>query len=127
MPPIRSEKCSKSPDREATKVIQDQSKLSIRQAAAIYNVPRSTLRHQINGVRNRQETRPTRLKLTQEEDSLCQWILSLDKRGASPRPSAIVDMVNLLLAAREDMPPLTVGVNWATRYIQRRSELHTRY
>ncbi len=82
-------------------------------------MPHTTLRDRINGKTNRQETRANNYKLTQEEeDSLCKWILSLDSRGASPRPSAITDMANLLLVARGNYyPPLlppTIGVNWAT-------------
>jgi hypothetical protein len=105
MPPKRSEKHSKSPDREgrillAIKAIQNQSVRSLRQAASVYNVPHTTLRDRINGKTYRQETRTNNYKLTlEEEDSLCKWILSLDSRGASPRPSAIANMANLLLVA----------------------------
>ena len=35
-----------------------------------------------------------------EEDSLVEWIISMDSRGAAPRPSTIREMANILLAAR---------------------------
>jgi hypothetical protein len=70
--------------------------------------------------------RETGYKLTQlEEDSLTEWILSMDLRGAAPRPSTVREMANILLAARGDNPPATVGKNWPSTFIQRRDELRT--
>jgi hypothetical protein len=45
-------------------------------------------------------------KLTQlEDDSLTEWILSMDSRGAAPRPSTVREMAHILLAARGTTPP----------------------
>jgi hypothetical protein len=67
-------------------------------------------------------------KLTQcEEDSLVEWVLSMDLRGAAPRPSTIREMANILLAARGQTPPPTVGVNWISTFVKRREELQSRY
>ena len=48
-------------------------------------------------------------------------------RGAAPRPSTIREMANILLAARGSTPPLTVGVNWASTFINRRDELRIHF
>jgi hypothetical protein len=50
-------------------------------------------------------------KLTQlEEDSLVEWIFSMDSRGAAPRPGTVREMANILPAAHRIPPPPTVGV-----------------
>jgi hypothetical protein len=51
----------------------------------------------------------------------------MDSRGAAPRPSTVREMGNILLAARGSTPLLTVGVNWASTFINRRDELRTRF
>ena len=51
----------------------------------------------------------------------------MDTRGAAPRPSTVREMANILLAARGINPPLTVGVNWALTFINRRDELRIRF
>ncbi|EEA18842.1 pogo transposable element, putative [Talaromyces marneffei ATCC 18224] len=54
---------------------------SIREAARIYTVPRTTLQDRMNGMQYRQITRANHHKLTQsEEDSLVKWVLDLDKQ-----------------------------------------------
>ena len=58
---------------------------NIREAARLYDVPRTTLQRRLNGSTNRAEKRANGLKLTkEEEESLVQWILSMDQRGAAP-------------------------------------------
>lgn len=101
---------------------------SIREAARVYDVSEKTLRRRLRGITARSETRANSHKLTQnEEESLVQWILSLDRRGAPPRPSHIREMANILLAARGTTPIQTVSANWASKFIQRRNELKTRW
>jgi hypothetical protein len=66
--------------------------------------------------------------LTQyEEDSLTEWILSIDLRRAAPRRSTVREVANILLAARGTTPLLTVGVDWASIFVNRRDELRSRY
>lgn len=73
---------------------------------------------------SREDTRPNGHKLTQfEEDSLTERILSMDSRGAAPKPSTVRDMANILLAARGEIPPATVGKNGPSTFVQRRDEL----
>ncbi|OKP03366.1 hypothetical protein PENSUB_6869 [Penicillium subrubescens] len=51
----------------------------------------------------------------------------MDTRGAAPRPSTVRDMANILLAARGESPPATVGKNWPSSFVQRRDELRSRF
>ena len=65
---------------------------SVRQAARHFQVP---------GIPTRTETRANNHKLTEnEEESLLDWILCMDRRGNAPRPAHIQDMANLLLLQR---------------------------
>jgi hypothetical protein len=133
MPPIRTESSQKSANQEdrillALDDIKNGRIKSIRAAAKLYDLPRSTLGDRAQGVIARVDTRPNSHELTQlEEDSLTEWILSMDSRGAAPRPSTVREMANILLAARGTIPPLTVGVNWASSFVNRRDELRSRY
>jgi hypothetical protein len=101
---------------------------SLREAAKLYDLPVITLHARAHGRISRGDTRLNGYKLTQlEEDSLTQWILSMDSRGAAPRPSTVREMANILLVARGTNPLLTVGVNWALAFVKRRDELRTRF
>jgi hypothetical protein len=133
MPPIRTESSQKLANQEgrillALSDIKNGRVKSIRAAAKLYEIPRSTLQTRAYSVVSIVERRNPNQKLTQlEEDSLTEWILSMDSRGAAPRPSTVREMANILLAARGTNPPLTVGVNWASTFVKRRDELQSRY
>jgi hypothetical protein len=74
------------------------------------------------------EKRPSDHSLTQlEEDSLTEWILSVDMRGAGPRPTTIKKMANILMAARGSNLPPTFGKNWSSTFTERRDELQSRF
>jgi hypothetical protein len=117
MPPIRTESSQKLANQEgrillALSDIKNGRVKSIRAAAKLYEIPRSTLQTRAYSVVSIVERRNPNQKLTQlEEDSLTKWILSIDSRGAAPRPSTVREIANILLAARGTNPPLTVGVN----------------
>jgi hypothetical protein len=75
-----------------------------------FDVPDRTLRRRTEGVQCRAETRANNQKLTiLEEETLENWIISLDKRGAAPRPNTMREAANLLLEGREDGTNITVG------------------
>lgn len=133
MPPIRYKSSQKAANQEG-KIILALSDLengrvkSIRAAATLYAIPRSTLQARVDGRISRVDSRPIGHKLTQlEEDSLTQWILSMDSRGAAPRPATIREMANILLAARGITPTPTVGINWPSSFVKRRNELQSRF
>lgn len=133
MPPKRIESWQKSTSQEgkillALSDINDGRIKSIRAAAKLYAVPFSTLQIRAKCQVSRVDTRPSGHKLTQtEEDSLTEWILSMDTRGAAPRLSTVQEMANILLAARGETSPTTVSKNWPSTFVNRREELRTRY
>jgi DDE superfamily endonuclease/Tc5 transposase-like DNA-binding protein/Psq-like protein len=133
MPPKRSESWQKAANQEgkvllALEDIKKGQIKSLRAAAKLYEIPFSTLQERAAGVSSRVDIYHHRQKLTQlEEDSLTKWILSMDSRGAAPRPSTVREMANILLAARGETPPTTVGKNWPSTFIQRRDEIRTRF
>ena len=133
MPPIRTESSQKPANQEgkillALNDIKNGRIASIRAAAKLYDIPPRTLSRRANGTISRVDTRANSHKLTQlEEDSLIQWIFSMDARRAAPRPATVREMANILLAARGTTPPPTVGVNWVSNFVKRRDELRTRF
>jgi hypothetical protein len=133
MPPKRSESWLKSANQEgkiilALNDLENGRVKTLRAAAKLYEIPLTTLHARTDGRISRVDKRPSGHKLTQlEEDSLTQWIISMDSRGAAPRPATVREMANILLAARGITPPPTVGINWPSSFINRREELRTRY
>ena len=133
MPPKSRQKSRNLIEQEgklllAISALKKQEISSVRQAARVYTVPESTLRDRLHGSINRAEKRANGHKMTQnEEDSLVQWILSMDRRGAAPRPAHVQDMANILLSKRGTTNTQTVGVNWVYNFVKRRDELKSRY
>lgn len=133
MPPKAHQNLRNSSEQEgrillAISALKRQEICNIAEAARVYNIPRTTLRRRLNGHTFRAETRANSHKLTQnEEESLVQWILSLGRRGAPPRPSYIREMANILLSARGTIPIQSVGENWVYKFIKRRPEIKTCY
>jgi hypothetical protein len=133
MPPIRSKSSQKAANQEgkillALDDIQNGRVNIIRAAARLYEIPHTTLTDRAKGVVSRVDKRPSGYKLTKlEEDSLCQWVISMDSRGAAPRQATVRETANILLAARGSYPPPTVSKNWPKAFIDRREELRSRY
>lgn len=67
----------------------------------------------LNGIKGHVLAHRTQRKLTEtEEETLLQWILTMDKRGAPLRPTTVRRMADLLLADRDaSKPSPTVGIN----------------
>ena len=109
----------------AIEAIRTSKKISIRTAAKIYRVPRTTLTARMSGRLLRSERRPAVQKLTElEEEVISQYILDLDSRGFAPRLAGVEDMANYLLETRRGT---RVGKLWAHRFVRRRPELKTRF
>ena len=101
---------------------------NIQEAAHHFNVPRSTLQDHLNGTTYRTEQRANCHKLTEEEEeSLIQWILSMDQRGAAPRPSHVQDMANILLSNRGSSNIQPIGKNWVYKFIKCHDQLKTKF
>jgi hypothetical protein len=109
----------------AMEAVRSSSKMSIRRAATLYNVPRSTLTHRLAGRTSRNETKANCHKLTEvEEEVIIQYILDLDTRGFAPRLAGVEDMANYILESRGGK---RVGKLWAYRFVQRQPDLKTRF
>jgi hypothetical protein len=75
---------------------------------------------------SRTEKRANCHRLTQiQEDSLVQWILSMDRRGAAPRPSQIQDMANILLTNTSLNQFQPIGKNLVSSFVKRHDEIKT--
>jgi hypothetical protein len=133
MPPIRTQSSRNRTEQEgrillAIQAIKKQEISSISLAARTFEVPRSTLRDRLSGHAERSTIRANSHKLTEiEEESLQKWILSMDSRGAAPRPSTVREMADLLLAAHGSTPPPSVGNHWVTNFVKRHSILSSRF
>jgi hypothetical protein len=131
MPPKARQNSRNSIEKEgrislALSALKNKEISTIRGAAKHFNVPCSTLQDRLHGKLYRNEIRANGHKLTpNEEESISQWILSRDRRGAAPRPLHVQQMANLLLAERGSTPVQTVGEKWVYNFIQRRPELKT--
>jgi hypothetical protein len=100
----------------------------VQEASRIYNVPPSTLRDRMKGHQSQPELRNQnhRLSLLQEE-ALIAWIVSLDIRGAAPRPFQVREMAQIILDAATSTPSLPIRKNWVTEFTKRRPEIKTRF
>src|SRR6478735_7082759 len=108
----------------ALQSLQNNPKLSIRRAAAIYEVHYRTLHRRQKGIQSRRETIPNSRRLSDlEEQIIIQFILELHARGFPPRLRGVEEMANRLLADRDASP---VGKRWASNFIKRQPELKTR-
>ena len=101
----------------ALEAIQNAEKLSIRTAAKLYDVRRTTLQDRLAGRPARRDTPANSRNLTDlEEQTIVQYVLELDIRVFPPRLSGVEDMANYLRHER-DAPP--VGKRWAYNFVKR--------
>ena len=89
----------------ALQALQKDPELSMRRAAKIYNVLRTTLSDRRHGTQSRSNLVANSRKLSDlEEQKLVEYILDLDSRGFSPRISSVEEMANLLRVNRDASP-----------------------
>ena len=109
----------------AIMALQNNHNLSLRGAARIYQVSRTTLTRRRAGEQSRRDIVANSRNLTNlEEDVLLERILSLDARGFQPRLSDIQEMADRLCMDRNAS---RVGPRWAQRFVQRQPKLITRF
>jgi hypothetical protein len=102
-------------------LLKSDATISQRHAAALYNVPLSTLNDRRAGKPSRRDTYNTQHRLTKhEEEVIVQQIRKLDERGFAPTLQYVRDMANQLLAVRDGG---MVGANWVYRFIHRRDDV----
>ena len=94
----------------AVKAFREGQFRSANQAAQAYDVPQSTVSDRLRGLQSQRNVQINNRKLTPtEEESLIQWILSMDERGMPPTIAYTRRMANLLLSERGKDP---VDENW---------------
>ena len=109
----------------AISAIQASTVQTIRQAAALYDVDRTTLARRLRGRATRRDAQASNRRLTpSEEQALINRIIELDNHAYSPTLSHVRQMADNLLQQR--LPGSTVGPNWLTRFVKRH-QLLSRY
>jgi hypothetical protein len=97
----------------------------MRQAAATYNVAKSTLADRLAGKPSRRDCKPNSQKITpMEEEAIVEHILDLDSRGFPPSLDDVRYMANKLLVERGAQP---VGIRWPKNFVKRTERLTTRF
>lgn len=105
--------------------LQNQRIQSVKQAARIYNIPKSTLYDRRAGKRMRRDCEANSKRLTKlEEEAIVQQVLDQSERGLAPSKAYVRDMADKLLRARGGNP---VGKNWVDNFVKRTPELRTRW
>lgn len=90
---------------------------TVRRAAQIYGVPRTTLRRRMAGTPARENYVVKNTRLTPiEEDVLTKSIEKLDAQGLSPSLDIVREMADTICVARGAEP---VGNSWAYQFIKR--------
>ena len=102
---------------------------TLEAAAKIYDVPPTTARRRAAGVQPKRGSHALNRLLTPvQEDSLRQWILSMDQRGMQPRIATVRQMASILATQRTgSTTPLSVGQCWVSRFIKRHDDLQSKY
>jgi hypothetical protein len=130
MPPIRKKDPLKSAQIEgkielAISDLKNGRIRSIREAARIYAVPRTTLQDRLHGVPYQHAICANNHKLTQfEEESLIKWVLDLNRRGFPPWHSLVREMANYLLSQYGNR---SVGEKWVYNLVQCRPEIESKF
>ena len=108
----------------ALQALRNNRNLSIRKAAEMYNVPRTTLTYRANGRPSRHDTSTKSKKLIEsEEGAVVKRVLELAAKGFPVQIGGVKDIANRLLQTRG---ALCVGVNWARNFIRRQPKINTR-
>jgi len=96
---------------------------SVKRAAALFNVPKTTLRRRAAGVNARRDCQPNSRKLTElKEEVIIGHILNLASRGFPPSLNYVRNMADRLLAARSAGQ---VGKLWLNNFVKRTARLTT--
>jgi hypothetical protein len=95
-------------------------------AANAFDVPKDTLIRRLRGTPSQRDSNSRKRLLTpEEEETVIEWVLSMDRRGMPPHQATIRQMVVLLLAQRGYTKP--VGKQWISRFISNHEALKSKY
>jgi predicted DNA-binding WGR domain protein len=99
---------------------------SVKAAASAYDVPRTTLRDRLAGIKPKLGSiAKNRLLMPTEEETLVQWILSIDQRGMPPTVATVRQMAGLLVSQYGKLG--YVGKVWVRDFIKRHETLKSKY
>jgi hypothetical protein len=98
---------------------------SVKRAAEIYNVPRTTVQDRRAGKPSRRDCELNSKRLNKlEEEAIVERILEESARGFAPTKADVRAMADKLLQERESNP---TGKNWVDNFVKRTPELRTRW
>ena len=107
----------------ALQALKNNASLTVRRAALLYNVSRTSLNRRRAGIASRRDIPPNSRKFSElEELAIVRHILDLVSRGFPPRLIAVRQMADSLLAVRGAGK---VGENWPSTFVHRSPELRT--
>jgi Tc5 transposase DNA-binding domain/helix-turn-helix, Psq domain len=111
--------------KAANKDLSEGTLPSIRAAAAVYSIPRTTLDRRLNDGLTRRESHSFQQLLSiEQEKRLVQWILDLEKQGHAPTHKQVREMA--LQISIHSGGPQTIGHNWVSRFLRRQPILSTK-
>jgi len=100
-PPTTRLPCNEADILLAILALEQRRISSVNLAAAVYNVPQSTLADRLAGRPARRNCKPNLKKLTKlKEEVVIKHILDLNSRGFSPSLNAVREIADKLLATR---------------------------
>jgi Tc5 transposase DNA-binding domain len=102
---------------------------SLRGIEKTYDVSRKTVKRHVSGIQPRHGSPALNRRLTLvQEESLKEWILSMDQRGMLPKIATVRQMASILATqGTKQTNPVTVGQNWVRNFINRHNDLKSKY
>jgi hypothetical protein len=104
---------------------QDKS-TSFRKVTGLFDVPRSAAQLRVKGIKPKRDSPASNRRLTPaQEESLKEWILSMDQRGMPPRIATVRQMASLPAMQHPRGQP--VGERWASNFVKRHDDLQSKW
>ena len=111
-------------DQAVQAAISNNNQASVRQIVRNFGVPESTLRARIKGRSSPHRGQADKMLLHPEEElGLLDALLRLVEQGWTPSLSMVRHMAGTLVHARDGNSEREVGKHWASRFLNRHSEL----
>lgn len=130
MPKLPKLKYDKLKLEEAVKEATDNDRtIPVRQIAAKYGIPRSTLRFYINNPNHKTSLGPSTILSSAEEKLLEDWIITSARKGFPRNKEDVLDSVQKFLEENPRQNPFTnnrPGDGWWKAFLKRHSRITTR-
>jgi Tc5 transposase DNA-binding domain len=98
---------------------------SVREVAAAYSIPPTTLTRRLRSGQSRQISHNHQQTLSpDQEERLVQWIMDLEQQGHAPTHHQVWEMA--LQISIHSGGPSIIGVNWVSRFLRRHPALSTK-